>query len=61
MDGNNPEDYDFDDPTCSIVEDSRADICKELEENQVSCEQRRWNGKITVQVGLNSILSLWIL
>ena len=50
MDDKNPEDYDFDDPTCNILEDNRAEICEEILDNQVSCDQRRWNGKISVQV-----------
>ena len=54
MDGKNPEDFDFDDPSCTILEDTRAEICRELSENQVSCDQRRWNGKMSVQVFLVS-------
>ena len=50
VDDKNPEDYDFDDPTCNIIEDTRAEVCKEILDNLVSCDQRRWNGKVSVQV-----------
>ena len=50
VDNNSPEEYDFDNPTCTVLEDTRADICKELVDNKVPCDQRRWNGKLRVQV-----------
>ena len=50
MDNKNPEEYDFDNPTCNILTDTRADVCKELVDNKVPCDQRRWNGKFSVQV-----------
>ena len=53
VDNKNPETYDFDDPVCTILEDTRDDICKEILQNNVPCDQRRWNGKFSVQVMCN--------
>ena len=57
VDNRSPNEYDFESPTCKILEDTRADICKELEENSVPCNQRRWNGKFSVQVNVSCTLN----
>ena len=50
MDGREPKVYDTDAPVCKILEDSREEICSELEQNSVPCNQRRWSGKLRIQV-----------